>query len=75
MQRKIVRVEVNLLNKKAKMKAKKRGVVKEEPSSSLDRKLDVMMKTMEKIMEILTLENQFIVREPQAPPQIINPNF
>ena len=50
----VVGVEANLLNKKAKMKAEKRGV-KEEASSSSDIKLDFMVKIIEKLVERFTL--------------------
>lgn len=63
MEKNIIGVEANLLNKKTKMNAEKKGEVKEEPSSSSNRKLDVMMKAMENLVERLTLENKVVVRE------------
>ena len=43
-------------------------------SSSNDIKFEMMLKTMEKLMDRLTMDNRSFNRE-QAGPQIRNPNF
>jgi hypothetical protein len=75
-----IEVEVNLMaSRKIKNKVEtEKNKVKEEnqPSSSQssDAKLDMMVKTMEKLVERLTLDNRLVTRERQEP-QIRNPNF
>ena len=43
-------------------------------SSSIDIKFEMMLKTMEKLMDRLTMDNRLVNRE-QNEPQIKNPNF
>ena len=43
-------------------------------SSTTDIKFEMMLKTMEKLMDRLTMDNRSFNRE-QADPQIRNPNF
>ena len=69
MQKKIVGVEANLLAKKAKMKIERRVVFKDEPSSLEGTKFDVMLNTMDKLVDKFTPPRS----EPQ--PQVRNPNF
>jgi len=57
MQKNGVSVEANLLIKKSKMKPEKKVTIKEESSSSSDGKLDTLIKTMEKMMERMTIAN------------------
>lgn len=57
---------------RTKMKTEKRIIVKEE---TIDTRLDAMMKTMEKMMEKLTLDNKCTVRDQQPTPKIKNPKF
>jgi len=62
---------------KNKVETEKNRVKQENhPSSSQssNAKLDMMVKTMEKLVEMLTLDNKLIVRDRQEI-QIINPNF
>ena len=54
MQSNAIRVEANLLAKKEKMKTQKTLVFKEESSSSPDLKFDVMLKTVENLVDKLT---------------------
>lgn len=44
MQKKIISVEENLLDKKSKMKAERRGGVKEEASTPSNTKMDTLVK-------------------------------
>lgn len=60
MQWNVVSVEANLLIKKSKSKharTKKKFVFKEEASSSLDVNLDTLIKTMEKMMDRISITN------------------
>lgn len=75
MQKNVVIVEANLLAKKSKLKIEKRVTIKEEPSTSSDIKLDTLVKTMEKMMEKMTLLDKAVAREPQGGPHIRNLNF
>ena len=50
-----VNVQAKLQVKKAKLKTEKRATIKEEASTSSDIKLDSLAKTMEKMMEKMTL--------------------
>lgn len=75
MKRNIVSVEVNLFAKREKLKFERRVTIKEEPSSSLDEKLDTLVKTMERVMGRMTMTNTALGREPQGGPQIRNPNL
>jgi hypothetical protein len=75
-----IEVEANLMASgkiKIKVEAEKKKVKEEnQPSSSksADIKLDMMVKTMEKLVERLTLDNRPPPRERQDP-QVRNPNF
>lgn len=72
-----IEVEVNVMAAR-KSKRDERKVREDEhppsPSSPPDPKCDIMMKTMEKMMENLSIDNRLPLREHQEP-QIINPNF
>ena len=67
MQKNVVRIEANLLAKRAWMRAKNRVTVKEEASPS-DTKMDTLIRTMEKMVDRLNISDR-----PEAP--IRNPNF
>ena len=75
-----IEVEANLMaSRKIKNKVeteKKKGKEENQPSSSKswDAKLDMMVKTMETLVERLTLDNRPVPREIKEP-QAINPNF
>ena len=60
-------VEANLLAKRARARAEKRVIVKEEASPS-DRKMDTLIITLEKMVDRLTILD---ILEPK----IRNPNF
>ena len=76
MQRDVVSVEANLLTKRARLRYMKRVSIKEEPStSSFDAKLDKLVRNMERMMEIITIDDRDAPRENQLDPQIKNPNF
>ena len=75
MQSNIVSVEANLLARKARMRNEKKVVIKEEASNS-DGKVDVLAKSLERIMdrlENMERKNQWQNRQQQPP--IRNPNF
>jgi len=76
MQKSAVSVEANLLARRARQRTERRVTIKEDPStsSSYD-KLDVIAKTMERMMESLTIVDRNTPRENQAAPQIQNLNF
>lgn len=67
-----INVEAKLLAGKAKLKPNKRVTIKEENSASSDAKLDTLVKTMENMMEKITLTDRVAARESQGGPQIIN---
>jgi hypothetical protein len=71
-----VSVDENLLSIRARQRTERRVTIKEDPStsSSYD-KLDVIAKTMERMMERLTIVDRNTPRENQAAPQIQNLNF
>jgi hypothetical protein len=76
MQRCVVSVEANLLAKRARQRTKRRVTIKEEPStSSVDAKIDSLVRTMERMMERLDITDRNPPRENQPGPQIRNPNF
>lgn len=75
MQNNFVSLEANLLAEKSKLKTKIMVTIKEETSTSSDVKLDTLVKTMDNMMERMTLGDRAIAREPQGGPQIKNPNF
>lgn len=76
MQSNVVSVEANLLAKKAQMRNEKKVVFKEE-ASTLDGKVDILAKSLERIMdrlENMERKNQWENQQQQQPP-IRNPNF
>jgi len=76
MKRNVVSVEAIFLAKRAKLKDQTRVTIKEEPSSSSsDAKLDTLVKTMERMMERISLTNRTPPRETKGGTQIRNPNF
>ena len=62
-----VNVEANLLAKRARTRAEKRVTIKEEASTS-DNKMDTLIRTVEKMVDRLTIADR-------PEPQIRNPNF
>jgi len=68
MQKNVVNVEANLLAKKSKLRFEKRVTIKQEPSSSLDVKLQTLVKTLKGIMERMALTYRIPPREPQGAP-------
>jgi len=72
MQQNTASVEANLLTKKSKSKlerTEKKVVFKEYPSSSSDVKLNTMTKTMERMMDRISITDR------QAKPLLRNPNI
>lgn len=75
-----IEVEVNLLaSNKTKQKNETRRVKEEEPQAStsrsnLDAKFNMMMKTMEKLMDKLAVDDKTQMKD-QNEPQVRNPNF
>jgi hypothetical protein len=74
MQKSVSSVEANLLARRARQRIEKRVTIKEEPyTSSSDDKLDSLSRSMEKMMERLTITDINPPRENQGTPQIRNP--
>jgi hypothetical protein len=69
MQKNAVSVEVNLHIKRSKTKTEKKVTIKEEPSTSSEGKLDSLIKTMERMMDKMS------IKEKSTEPLIINPNY
>jgi len=66
MQSNAVKVDTNLLAKKSNLKTERRVTIKEEPSSSsLDLKIDNLIKTMERMMERMTMADRTPPRDNQ----------
>lgn len=75
MQRSAVCVEENLIAKRARMRSGKIVMIKEEPVASTSyAKIDIMMRTMERIMERINLNERTVPRENQPSPQNRNQN-
>ena len=75
MQSNVVSVEANLLAKKTQMGNEKKVVFKEETSTS-DRKVDILAKSLERIMDRLeNMERKNQWENQQQQPPIRNPNF
>jgi len=75
-QRNAVSVEANLLANRARLKIERRATIKEEPTSSSScASLDTLVKTMEIMMERISLTEKDPLRENKGVPRIINPNF
>lgn len=72
-----LKVEANLLAKKAKLKTERRVTIKEEhsPSSSSNYKIDNLLKTIERMIERISIIDRAPRRENQPTPQIKNLNF
>jgi len=69
MQKSAVSVEANLLARRARKRTKRRVTIKEEPSmSSSDAKLDSIVRTMERMMERITINDKNPPRENQPTP-------
>lgn len=76
MQSNVFKVEANLLSKKSKLKTERRVTIKEEPSSSSsDLKIDNLVKTMEIMMERMTVVDITPPRDNQENSQNINQNL
>ena len=77
MQKGVVSVEANLIEKKSRMRLEKRVTYKDEtvPStSSSDKKIDSLVRTMERMMEKISLNERTPPRENQVNPQNRNRN-
>ena len=77
MQKGDVSVEANLIEKRARMRSEKRVTYKDEtvPStSSSDTKIDSLVKTMERMMEKISLNERTPTRENQVNPKNRNRN-
>ena len=68
-QRNVVSMEANFIIEKSKIKTKKIVTIKEETSTSSEGKLDTLIKTLEKMMDKISIIDR------QAEPSIRNPNF
>lgn len=76
MQENALKVEYNLLAKKSKLKSEKKSNNRREPSSSSSNnyKIDSLMRTMEKIMDRISITDRAPLGENQTG-QIRNPNY
>lgn len=63
MQKNVLSIKANPLAKKAKIKTKRRVTFREEPSSSLDTKLDMVVKSLEKMVEKMSITDRTSPRE------------
>lgn len=69
-------VEVKFLAKRSRLKAKRRVTIEEEPIYySWDAKLNTLVKTMERMMERISLNDRDPPRENQDGPPIRNSSF
>jgi len=76
MQANVIKVEANILAKKAKLKYECKVTIKEEPSTSTsDKKIDNLVRVVEKMMQRININDQAQMRENQTPLQNRNPNF
>jgi hypothetical protein len=76
MHKSAVSVEANLLAKRDRKINERIITIKEDPSTStLDTKIDSLVRTMERMMEILKINDRNPPRENHPTPQIQNPNF
>ena len=76
MQANRIKVEANILAKKAKLKSERRVTIKEEPSTfASDRKIDNLVRVVEKMMQRVKINDQVQMRENQNAPQNRNQNF
>ena len=77
MQANALKFEANLLAKKEKLKIERRVTIKEEPSFSYPfyYKIDNLLRTMERMMDRISITNRAPTIENQPAPQIRNPNF
>ena len=77
MKRGAVNAEENLIEKRARMRSEKRITYKDETiasTSSSDAKIYNLVRTMERMMEKISLNERAPPRENQANPQNINKN-
>ena len=75
MQRDAVSVEANLFEKRANMGTKRRVKMKEEPSTySSDAKIDSLIRTIERMMEVINFIDRIPTRENQLGLQNRNQN-
>jgi hypothetical protein len=76
MQKSVISVEANLLEKRAQKRIERRVMIKEEPSmSNSDSKLDSLARAVERMMERLTVSERNPLRDDPLAPQVWNPNF
>jgi hypothetical protein len=76
MQKSVISVEANLLEKRARQRSERRVTIKEEPSTSTtDSKLDSVVRNLELLMERTSISDRNPSRDNTPAPQIRNPNF
>jgi hypothetical protein len=76
MQKSAISVEANLMAKRARQRSERRVTIKEEPSTSTtDSKWDSMVRTMELMLERMTVSYRNPPRDNTPAPQVRNPNF
>ena len=75
-QENFIKVEANILAKKAKLKSERIVTMKEEPSTSdVDHKIDNLVKVVNQMIQRVNLNDQTQVRENQNAPQNRNQKF
>lgn len=69
MQANAIKVEINILAKKAKLKSKCRVTIKEEPSTSIvDHKIDNLARVVNQMVQRVNINDKTQVRENQNAP-------
>jgi hypothetical protein len=76
MQKSAISVEANLLEKRARQRSERRVTIKEEPSmSTTDSRLDSMARSIELMLERMTVSDRNPTRDNPPAPQVRNPDF
>ncbi|MCY6525042.1 hypothetical protein, partial [Actinobacillus pleuropneumoniae] len=76
MQENSIKVEANILAKKSKLKSERRVTIKEEPSTSTSgHKIDNLLRVVERMIQIVNINDQAQMRENQTAPQNRNQNL
>jgi hypothetical protein len=65
MQKVVVDVETNLLIKRTRMEVERKKAIKEDSPPLSDHKLDIVMKTMGRLIEKFTLQDKLIATKQQ----------
>lgn len=71
--------EANLLVKRSKLKAKERVNIEKEYLTSSEEKLDILVSTIEEMMQNITMRDEFVVQKHHVPliveeEEVVDPN-